>query len=271
MAVMRRSQAREPNTALREEKPEAGEGNRSWLKRKGDADGLILLGGTSVADFRIRFAQSQLRGDLTPALWSRCGILLADGVFATVPLDVSDVSAVPSTNGVAYCPLNDVDDPKRFPNVAVIRFARTHDNAIRDIERVMGDRSLIDLPALMLPWLGYVWAATGATNPLSSGIGLPAAAFVETVFAMAGFELTPGLSSAASCPEAIWQSAKWWADYYESATKDREQAISRVAEAESAAGVTSAATAERLDAAVPMIPTGFSIVRQRAASVVEDA
>src|SRR5689334_11539156 len=45
--------------------------------------------------------------------------------------------------------------------------------------------------------------------------GLPSAAFVETVFARSGFELTPGLSSASSCPEAIWQSAKWWTNYYE--------------------------------------------------------
>ena len=270
MAVMRRSQALEANRALKEEKPKATEGNRSWLKRKGDADGVILLGGTSVSDFRIRYAQSSLRGDLTPSLWSRCGILLAGGVFATVPLDVSDVSAVPSSNGVVRCPLDDIDDPERFPNVAVIRFAKTHE-AVRDIERVSSDRSLIDLPALMLPWLGYVWAATGVANPLSSGIGLPAAAFVETVFAMAGFELTPGLSSASSCPEAIWQSAKWWADYYKSVTKEREQTINRLTEADGAVGVASAAAAERLGAALPMIPTGFSIVRQRAASVVENA
>jgi hypothetical protein len=271
MAAMRRSQALEANRALQEEKPKATEGNRSWLKSKGDADGVILLGGTSVADFRIRYAQSSLRADLTPGHWSRCGVLLAGGVFATVPLDVPDVSAVPSSNGVVRCPLDGIDDPKRFPNVAVIRFAKTHENAVRDIERVSSDRSLIDFPALMLPWLGYVWAATGAANPLSSGIGLPAAAFVETVFAMAGFELTPGLSSASSCPEAIWQSAKWWTDYFESATKERDQAINRVTQAEGAIGVTPAAAPERLGAAIPTIPTGFFILRQRVASVVENA
>ena len=61
----------------------------------------------------------------------------------------------------------------------------------------------------MLPWLAFLWGVSGSTNPLLSGTGLPSSAFVETVFAMAGFELTPGLSSASSCPEAIWQSAKW--------------------------------------------------------------
>jgi hypothetical protein len=31
---------------------------------------------------------------------------------------------------------------------------------------------------------------------------------------IAGLELTPGLSSQSSCPEAIWQAAKWWYQFY---------------------------------------------------------
>ena len=275
MAAMRRSPSATANQELREEKPAAGEDNRAWLE--GRADGIILLGGTSLADFRIRYAQSVLRGDLAPSLWSRCGILLEGDVFASVPLDVPDVSAVPPRNGVRHCRLEDFVDAKRFPNLAVIRFAKAHDNALRDIERVCGDRSLIDLPALMLPWLGYVWGTAGAANPLSGGVGLPAAAFVETVFAMAGFDLTPGLSSASSCPEAIWQSAKWWAHYYKDAAREREEAISRSAAA--SAGTEGAATEapsaadaplvprESLGAAVPMVPSGFFIIRQPSANM----
>jgi hypothetical protein len=271
---MRRSPSATANQELLEEKPAAGEDNRGWLE--GQADGIILLGGTSLADFRIRYAQSVLRGDLAPSLWSRCGILLAGDVFASVPLDIPDASAVPPRNGVRHCRLNDFVDAKRFPNLAVIRFAKAHDNALRDIERVCGDRSLIDLPALMLPWLGYVWGTAGAANPLSNGIGLPAAAFVETVFAMAGFDLTPGLSSASSCPEAIWQSAKWWAHYYKDAAREREDAISRSGTGGAAKEAPSAAAAaadapivprENLGAAVPMVPTGFFIIRQPSANM----
>jgi hypothetical protein len=40
---------------------------------------------------------------------------------------------------------------------------------------------------------------------------------VESVFARRGIELTPGLTSQSSCPEAVWQAAKWWAPYYDSA------------------------------------------------------
>jgi hypothetical protein len=59
-----------------------------------------------------------------------------------------------------------------------------------------------------------VWGAGARRNPLLDSAGLPGAAFVETAFGMAGIELTPGLSSGSSCPEAIWQSALWWHHYY---------------------------------------------------------
>jgi hypothetical protein len=33
------------------------------------------------------------------------------------------------------------------------------------------------------------------------------------VLGAAGFELTPGIASSATCPEAIWQAARWWHEY----------------------------------------------------------
>ena len=77
MVATRRSSSLDPNPKLQEETLNSSKGNRGWLAEKGDADGIILLGGTSLADFRIRYAQSSLRHDLTPSSWSRCGILLA--------------------------------------------------------------------------------------------------------------------------------------------------------------------------------------------------
>ena len=125
------------------------------------------------------------------------------------------MSPVPGRNGVELAKLDDFDDPKRYPNVAVIRFARKHDDVRKHIKRVEADRSVIDLPAMMLRWLGFVWGVTGAVNPLTEGVGLPSAAFVETIFSMVGSDLTPGLASRSSCPEAIWQAAKWWREFYE--------------------------------------------------------
>jgi hypothetical protein len=252
-----RSLSTESNPNLREESARDGEGNKKLLARLGDGDGIIFLGGTSVADFRVRVAQSSLRSDMLPSFWSQCGILQGNGTFASVPLDLgNDVSAIPRCNAVQVCSLDDYDDPQRYPNVAVVRFAKAHARVDQDIERLKNDRAIVDLAALMLPWLGFVWGTGGSSNPLSQGIGLPSAAFVETVFAMAGFELTPGLSSASSCPEAIWQSAKWWTDFYKGITADAAPRKS----AKTKSGK------EKTADAVPMTPQGYFAVRQRAAA-----
>lgn len=223
MAGSAHSTSKKPNNLLvAQQLAGENEGNLAWLARLGapggvklDENGIILLGGSSLASFRIRVAQSSMRRDLFPSYWSHCGILLGGGEFATVPLSpTNDVSSIPGRNGVELSKLDDFDDPTRWPNVAVVRFARRHVEILDHIGRLEDDRSIVDLPAMMLRWLGFVWGVPGAANPLSEGIGVPSAAFVETVFAMAGSELTPGLSSRSSCPEAIWQSAKWWQDFY---------------------------------------------------------
>lgn len=194
--------------------------NISWLKDTGVTDGIILLGGTSVAHFRLRVAQAQLRSDLLPSYWSLAGILLEGERFASVPLDtLEDSSLIPITNGVQVCKLADYDDPTHFPNIAVLRFADDC-GPVRDIinfdrlEPGKLRRGVIDLPTMILSWLGYIWGAGQQGNPLLNGMGVPSAAFVEMAYGITGVELTPGLASAASCPEAIWQSSRWWRDYY---------------------------------------------------------
>jgi hypothetical protein len=247
MLAMRYSQATAPNASLREVPARAGESNRAWLARQGASSGIILLGGSSLAHFRIRVAQSHVRSDLLPSCWSLVGVLEDDRAFASVPIDGgADPSEVPRTNGVRRCRLDEYDDPVRFPNIAVVQFTddvrAIHDN----IERVKSQRSVIDLPTLILPWLGFIWSAGQAGNPLLAGSGLPSAAFVETVYGIAGIELTPGLSSASSCPEAIWAAAKWWHPFYQADT-----------------GVGDAAHAG------PRVPTGYFALRQPAAAVVD--
>jgi hypothetical protein len=111
----------------------------------------------------------------------------------------------------------------------------------------------VDLPNILLAWLGFVWSAGDRTNPVLRGVGIPSAALVETAYAIAGVELTPGLSSNASCPEAIWQAAKWWQGFYDKAAQR-----SVAEETESAIGI-----------AHPRIPEGFAVIRQPAAAVVE--
>jgi hypothetical protein len=207
----------------------------------------VLIGGSSVAHFRVRVAQSHLRNDLSPSYWSLVGILTSPETFVSVPLELrGEASDVPRANGVQVCDLAAYDDPRRFPNVGVVRFEREFGPILEMVEKVKAQRSIVDLPSLMLPWLGYIWGAGQLANPLLQGQGLPSAAFVETVYAMAGVELTPGLASAGSCPEAIWQSVKWWHPFY--------------AETAGAGGGAHG---------LSTVPSGSYAVRQPAAAVLE--
>jgi hypothetical protein len=253
MIPIRQSNAVSANVSLDEIPAQPNETNSVWLKRVGAKDGVILLGGASVSHFRIRVAQSHARADLRPSAWSLVGLLMADQTFLSVPLELSgEASQIALRNGVQTCNMADHDNPAQFPNIAVIRFTTDNKKILDLATLITGDperkkpaqRGIIDLPALMLPWLSYVWIAGKATNPLSDGIGLPSSAFVETVYGMAGIELTPGLASATSCPEAIWQAAKYWYEFYEKASEGTHEA----------------------DAA-QQIPTGQYTQRQKAAAV----
>ena len=82
--------------------------------------------------------------------------------------------------------------------------------------RFKKQRADIDCVELTLLWLGYVWGVGRALNPLLDGYGTPSAAFIESLTSANDFDLTPGLESRASCPEAIWQSARWWHEYHAS-------------------------------------------------------
>jgi hypothetical protein len=247
MLAIRHSQATTPNESLQERPAREGESNREWLRNLGVSSGIILIGGSSLAHFRIRVAQSHVRTDLFPSFWSLAGILHDGETFASVPLDGrADPSDVPRINGIQTCRLDEYDNPKYFPNIAVLHFTDDVGPIHENIERLKSQRSVIDLPTLMLPWLGYIWSIGQAGNPLLAGNGLPSAAFVETVYGIAGVEVTPGLSSASSCPEAIWVAAKWWHQFYGEGTGVRDEAH-----------------------AIARMPTGNFAVRQPAAAVVE--
>ncbi len=255
MIPMRHSPARTANRHLKRLAARSGENNSQWLARAQIASGVILLGGSDLTHFRIRVAQSHLRHDLLPSFWSLAGILLDKKRFVSVPLaPPPDISVVPSNNGVQICPLADYDDPRGYPNIAVLQFP-SEQNPLRlrsegqqserdTVELIRQQRSIVDLPALIVPWLGYVWGVGRYGNPLLEAEGLPSAVFVETVYGLAGVELTPGLASASSCPEAIWQSAKWWHKFYQQVDAP-----------------TSGAAAKP--------PSGAYVTRQPAAAVVE--
>ena len=252
MISIRQSNAASSNVCLDEIKAHPTETNSAWLKRVDARGGVLLLGGAAISHFRIRVAQSHARSDLKPSCWSLAGLLMPNQKFLSVPLELcGDAAELAQNNGVQTCNLADYDDPARFPNIAVIHFTSDTKMILDLAKLVSGDpetkmpaqRSIVDLPSLMLPWLSYIWIAGKAANPLAESLGLPSAVLIETVYGMAGIELTPGLSSAASCPEAIWQAAKYWHSFYEEAAE----------------------TTHEGDAA-QQIPAGQYTIRQRAAA-----
>jgi len=240
------------NQKLKRQQAKKNETNRQWLSRilklgNFDSSGLLLIGGNSVADFRIRVAQSHLRHDLTPSYWSIVGILIDGDKFYSVPLDWgNDLSEVPHRNAIELCSMKDFDDPIHYPNIALIRFA-TNVKPIADYsERLKMQRNIVDLPALVIAWLEFVWAVGDKGNPLVDGKGLPSAVFAETVYGIAGIELTPGLATPSSCPEAIWQAAKWWSAFYSEMSRIESGAPTK-----------------------PQIPVGYFALRQPAAAIYE--
>jgi hypothetical protein len=227
MIASRRSSATAPNTALEKQTRQG----RSIAKLMTDAnlqpDGtLLLVGGTDLIHFRLRVAQSHLRQDLTPSSWSHVGILREGpgGLSVSeVALDPpSGFADMPRSNGIQTAPLTRYDDARRFPNVALLRFPLGDGQIAEGIARVRDERGLLDLGALILPWLAFVWGVGLPANPLLSSTGIPSAVFTEAVFGALRQELTPGLATRSSCPEAIWQSARYWYPYYTLAAADPE-------------------------------------------------
>jgi hypothetical protein len=241
------------NTRFKRVLANDNEGNRAWLRRiiseNGfDKRGLILIGGNSVADFHIRVAQAYLRHDLTPSYWSMVGVMASTDSFFSVPLQWKGaLSEMPHSNGIQQCSMRDYDDPVRFPNIAFIQFTNQMDKIMEYAERLKWQRSVIDLPELVVRWLEFIWAVGRGENPLVNSKGLPSAVFAETIFGIGGIELTPGLATASSCPEAIWQSAKWWSAFYEETSKIQVMSQSSA-----------------------MVPTGCFVMRQPAAAVYEE-
>lgn len=229
MLEIRSSPATAPNPNLVSQARSRNQTNLAWLGRALKARGkkgagaplLVLLGGSDPISFRLRVAQSQVRHDLTPSAWSHVvlvesgGAELASATAWEISLDpAGGFGYPPPANGVQRADLRRYDDAGQFPNIAVLSVPLEAAPVRDTVQRFMRQRSTLDAVDLVTRWLPYVWGAGRATNPLLDGFGLPSAAMVELVLGAAGFELTPGIASSATCPEAIWQAARWWHEYH---------------------------------------------------------
>jgi hypothetical protein len=243
MISVLKSTATKANQQFDPQARQGRENNLSWLQRipatKVESDYsrnrayILLIGGKSPVAFRLRVAQSQLRHDLAPSHWSHAVLLgdldadLARTPIYEIPLEPSrGFGFPPPTNGVQEGQLGQYRNSGDFPNIALLSITIAPEKladpdksfqqqVMSALEQFKGQRAVLDALELTLKWLAYAWGTSRSTNPLLDGIGIPSAAMLEMIFGAAGFDLTPGLESRASCPEAIWQAAKWWHTYYQ--------------------------------------------------------
>jgi hypothetical protein len=233
MIQIRASAAARASSQLKTLPRPAGGSNRDWLAKAigghTAAGTIVLMGGVSLVQFRLRVAQSQARNDLLPSFWSHAALIRRlrgdrDWDLWEVSLEPSSGFAqMPLSNGVQRGRFAAYDDPKRFPNVAWLEvpaadgqggdIASKLEQAVVTFRR---QRSAVDLAPMMVDWLGFAWGVRDRTNPLLRNVGIPAAVFLQSVFAIAGIELAPGLGNQSCCPEAIWQAAKWWHEFFAS-------------------------------------------------------
>jgi hypothetical protein len=221
-----RSSATEPAESFVQADRQGSENNMRWLERhrpqSSSGVDLLLVGGRDALAYRLRNAQAQVRHDLSPSNWSHVLLLeKPDGarLEATAVREISLQPAggfgfPPPTNGVQRSTLGHYRSTRVWPNIAVLHLpcdAAQVWSALRDFEE---QRAVLDATELIVIWLAFLWGAGRAGNPLLDARGIPSAAMVETVVGAASYELTPGLENRASCPEAIWQSAKWWGGFY---------------------------------------------------------
>ncbi|HEX6387159.1 MAG TPA: hypothetical protein VF177_21035 [Anaerolineae bacterium] len=242
MISVLQSTATAPNDQFPPQPRQGRENNLSWLERvlAGEAEAdhsqdrayIVLLGGKSPVAFRLRVAQSQLRHDLAPSHWSHA-VLLGQVEADLGRTTVYEISLEPNrgfgfpppTNGVQEGQLQQYRNPRDYPNIALLHVTVPPEKQVdpeksfrqqvmEALDRFKKQRAVLDALELTLQWLAYAWGTGHSDNPLLDGLGIPSAAMLEMVYGAVGFDLTPGLESRASCPEAIWQGAKWWHPYY---------------------------------------------------------
>lgn len=206
------------------------EANLDWLKRAyesfalenmADWSFIVLAGGKDVAAFRIRVAQSRLRGDMLPSFWSECALFkiqagdFSSAVFFNLPLfQPATASYAPTRNGLVELPFNKLPTQKDFPNLALLAIPVPQEKILASLAEYKKARVSYDAVENILPWLAFVWGAGNTVNPLMQQIGYPSAMMLSQLYSANGFDLAPGVNANLSAPETFWSGVKHWQDYY---------------------------------------------------------
>lgn len=225
MLSVHQSGAKSANSSFTESVRKQGETNLQWVERhySPKPDGqtvLLLIGGADLISVRLRIAQSQARHDMLPSYWSHVVILKAaarnfrNTQLHEIRLDPPNGFGNPAKdNAIQTGRLSAYDDAERYPNIAILKLDAVRTRVESQLRQMRGMRHVVSGVDGLVAWLPYVWGATRASNPLLDEIGIPSAVMAEYALSGAGLDITPGLASRASCPEAIWQTMRWWHEY----------------------------------------------------------
>lgn len=183
-----------------------------------------LLGQRDLPGVTVRQAQSVLRWDLRPSLWSHV-FLIAEPVIArsrtlseTRILEVTLHARTgefprPEKNGVTEGRLGLYDNPFVDANAALLAVSMTDKEVQKVSERATDynvDRLRYNLWETLGVWQAYLWANGARPNPLRDGFPVFSSSYAEMVFEAIQFDLSPGASERNSAPEHIWNTALWW-------------------------------------------------------------
>jgi hypothetical protein len=187
-----------------------------------------LLGQRDIPGITLRLAQSVLRWDLRPSLWSHAFLIAArtSDVKEIGDLPIREVSIYsrtgtfpePANNAVTEAMLADYASAKVDANVGLLSIAMSKEEADNVAKRATKDPNLdrlrYDFWETLGIWASYLWSSGTRPNPLREGFPMFSSAFVEYCFEAIPLDLSPAASERNSAPEHIWNSAVWWDDAF---------------------------------------------------------
>jgi hypothetical protein len=189
-----------------------------------------LLGQRDIPGVTLRNAQSILRWDLRPSLWSHVFLISGESDAtpeATAELPIREVAIYsrtgefpdPANNGVTTGKLGLYRRPQLDANAALLAVEMdakdVKEVSARAVDDPNLDRLRFDLWEMLGVWESYLWSSGGRTNPLREGLPIFCSAFAEYCFEAIRVDLSPGASERNSAPEHIWNGAVWWHEAFE--------------------------------------------------------
>jgi hypothetical protein len=181
-----------------------------------DGLGLIgLVGSSDLPGVALRRAQSILRWDRRPSLWSHAFLLTGRGELREVAL-YSRAGHFPEPADNAITPAT-LAHYAGDPNIALLAVKMDEDEAKRVTARATEtpnlERLRYDLFETLGFWQAFLWTR-GTPNPLEQGVPNHSSAMVEYCFEEIQLDLTPGANDRNSAPEHLWNGARWWSEAF---------------------------------------------------------